>query len=106
VGGGHFTSGHLGLGHGGHGPQSLRQALLSIITGSCLGILDLRIYCDKSGVGGHSVFNIYCDKSGHVGQGGTEVLRRYLVISGMGGQAGQRAKVASQLGQVEDGGVA
>jgi len=58
VGGAHFTSGHLALGQGGHSPASFMHELLSMITGCCLGILDLSTYLLKSGVGGHSVFNI------------------------------------------------
>ena len=58
VGAGQFTTGHLGLGQGGHSPASFLQELLSIITGWGLGILLFRTYLDKSGTGGHSVFNI------------------------------------------------
>jgi len=45
VGGGHFTSGHLGLGQGGHSPPSppfFIQDELSMITGWGLGMLLLR----------------------------------------------------------------
>ena len=55
---GHLTSGHRVRGQGGHSPASFVQELLSMITGFCLGILDLRTYLLKSGVGGHSVFSI------------------------------------------------
>ena len=58
VGGGHFTSGHRGRGHGGHSPASFLQELLSIMIGWGLGILLLRTYLLRSGTGGHSVFSI------------------------------------------------
>jgi hypothetical protein len=58
VGAGHFTSGHRGLGQGGHSPASFIQELLSTITGWGLGMLLFKTYLLKSGTGGHSVFNI------------------------------------------------
>jgi hypothetical protein len=58
VGGGHLTSGQRGRGQAGHSPQSLPQAELSTIIGSGVGIELLRTYWERSGVGGHSVFNM------------------------------------------------
>jgi hypothetical protein len=58
TGAGQFTTGHLGLGQGGHSPESFLQELLSMITGWGLGILLFKTYLLKSGTGGHSVFNI------------------------------------------------
>jgi hypothetical protein len=55
---GHFTVGQRGRGHGGHSPDSFLHALLSMITGCCLGIELFNTYLLRSGVGGHSVFNI------------------------------------------------
>jgi hypothetical protein len=91
VGGGHFTSGQRGRGQGGHSPPSLRQALLSTIMGWGFGTELFKIYLDKSGVGGHSVFSIYWLMSGIAGQGGTELFNTYLLRSGsrQGGQGGQ-----------------
>jgi hypothetical protein len=58
VGAGHLTSGQRGRGQGGHSPASFLQALLSMITGCCLGIELFNTYLLKSGVGGHSVLSI------------------------------------------------
>ena len=58
VGGGHLTSGHRGLGHGGHSPASFLQEELSMITGWGFGMLLFRMYLLKSGTAGHSVFNM------------------------------------------------
>jgi hypothetical protein len=58
VGAGHLTSGQRGRGQGGQTPASFLQALLSMITGCCLGMLDLSTYLLRSGTGGHSVFSI------------------------------------------------
>ena len=86
VGGGHFISGQRGRGQAGHSPQSLPQEELSTIIGSGVGTELLSTYCDKSGTGGHCVFNIYWLISGHVGGGGKELLRTYFDKSGGGGQ--------------------
>ena len=74
TGAGHFTSGQRARGQGGHSPASLRQAVLSMITGCCFGMLLFNTYLLKSGTGGHSVFNIYCDMSGKEGQEGIVVF--------------------------------
>ena len=106
MGGAHLTSGQRARGQGGHSPASLRQAVLSMITGCCFGILLFKTYLLRSGVGGHSVFNIYWDRSGKEGQGGTVVLRTYLLMSGwvQGGQTiccntGAAAAAAGAAGQ-------
>ena len=86
VGGGHFVSGHRGLGHGGQSPHSrLLHDDVSTITGSGVGTELLSTYCERSGTGGHSVFNIYWPISGHCLGGGIDVLRTYLERSGVGG---------------------
>jgi hypothetical protein len=58
VGGGHFTSGHLALGQGGHSPLGLLHLEQSKITGCCLGTDDFSTYLLKSGTGGHSLLSI------------------------------------------------
>lgn len=94
AGGGHFvgagqrTSGHRGLGQGGHSPASFLQDELSMITGWGFGMLLLSTYLLRSGTGGHSVFSIYWLRSGMGGQGGTWDFNTYLLMSGsrQGGQ--------------------
>ena len=81
-----MISGQRGRGHAGHSPQSFLHAELSMITGSCFGMDDFRTYCDRSGVGGHSVFSIYWLISGHCFGGGILLFSTYLLISGVGGQ--------------------
>lgn len=85
VGGGHFTSGQRGRGHGGQSPQSFPQEELSTIIGSGVGIELLRTYCERSGTGGHCVLSMYWLMSGQVGVGGMELLRIYFERSGGGG---------------------
>jgi len=84
-GSGHLTTGHLGLGQGGHSPI-LHGLLQEAMQGGHFGTDDLRTYLDISGYGGHSVFNMYLDRSGRGGQGGTVALRTYLDMSAAGGQ--------------------
>lgn len=55
---GQVTVGQRGRGQGGHSPASFLHAELSMMTGCCLGMLDLRTYLLKSATGGHSVFSI------------------------------------------------
>jgi hypothetical protein len=90
VGSGHFTSGHLGLGQGGHSPLGLLHLLQSRITGCGLGIELFNTYWLKSGTGGHSVFNIYLLKSGIGGHGGIVLFNTYWLRSGsrQGGHGG------------------
>ena len=56
-GSGHCTTGHLGLGHGGHSPilQGFEQVDMQ---GGQLGMDVLSTYFDMSGIAGHSVFNM------------------------------------------------
>ena len=93
-GSGHFTSGQRARGQGGHSPFGLLHLLQSKITGICLGMDDLRTYWERSGTGGHSVFNIYWLRSGHCGQGGIVDFNTYLLRSGSrhGGQDGQTGR--------------
>jgi hypothetical protein len=58
---------------------------VSTITGSGVGMEVLRTYCERSGTGGHSVFNIYWLISGHCLGGGIEVFNTYFERSGTGG---------------------
>lgn len=82
-GSGHFATGHLGLGQGGHSP--ILQGLEQVDTqGGQLGTDDFRTYFDISGTDGHSVFNMYRDISGMAGQGGTVDLSTHFVASGCG----------------------
>lgn len=90
VGGGHFTSGHRGRGHGGQSPHFLSLDR-STITGWSLGIDALRTYWLMSGTGGHSVLSIYCPRSGQVEQGGIDDFNTYFVISGKAGHIGHTA---------------
>ena len=86
VGSGHFTSGQRGLGQGGQSPQfAFLHEELSTMMGSGVGIELFNTYCERSGTGGHSVLSIYWLISGQIVFGGTEDLRTYFVISGMGG---------------------
>ena len=69
-GSGHFTTGHLGRGQGGHSP--ILQGLLHVeMHGGHFGTDVFNTYLDISGSGGHSVFNMYFDISGIGGQGVT-----------------------------------
>ena len=81
VGAGQFTTGHLGLGQGGHSPilQGLEQPAMQ---GGHLGTDDFRTYLDISGRGGHSVFNMYLERSGIGGQGGMVARRTHFPGSG------------------------
>ena len=59
VGGGHFTSGQRGRGHGGQSPHlAFRSSLVSMMIGCCFGIELFITYCDRSGTGGHSDFSM------------------------------------------------
>jgi hypothetical protein len=51
-----------------------------------VGIELFNTYCERSGTGGHCVFNIYWLISGQLFGGGIELLRTYFDISGEGGQ--------------------
>ena len=83
LGSGHFTTGHRGLGQGGHSPilQGFEQVEMH---GGHLGTEDFSTYLDISGCGGHSVFNIYLDISGIGGHGGTVAFNTHLLGSGSG----------------------
>lgn len=80
--GGHFTSGQRGRGQGGHSPDSLVHADVSMITGCCFGMLLFSTYLLRSGTGGHWVLSMYWLKSCAGGQGGTVALSTYLLMSG------------------------
>ena len=88
-GSGHFTTGHLGRGQGGHSP--ILHGLLQVeMHGGHFGTDVFKTYFDISGSGGHSDFNIYLDMSGIGGQGGTVAFNTHLLGSGSGhdGQGG------------------
>jgi hypothetical protein len=63
--------------------------------GSGVGIELLSTYCERSGTGGHCVFNMYWLISGQVGVGGIELLSVYFDRSGGGGHPAEPHELQS-----------